>query len=73
LDPVDEDRFDDIADTVHREAINALAEVEVARGTEDGDYLPARAIRRDQTASLVLRALRLADSAGEVGSSTAGR
>lgn len=73
LDPVDEDRFGDIEDSVHREQINALAEVEVARGTEDGDYRPARAIRRDQTASLVLRALRLVDPAGELGSGTAGR
>jgi hypothetical protein len=57
LAPVDEDQFTDLEGNVHREQINALAEIDVALGTEDGEYLPGRSIRRDQTASLVLRAL----------------
>ncbi len=74
LAPVEEDQFDDIAGNTHRAQINALAEVGVARGTEDGHYLPDRSIRRDQTASLVLRALRIADGASpDTGSQPADR
>jgi hypothetical protein len=57
LDPVEEDQFTDLDRTIHRTAINALARIDVARGTEDNTYLPTRSIRRDQTASLVMRAL----------------
>jgi hypothetical protein len=70
LAPLDEDQFTDIEGNVHREQINALAEIEVAFGTEDGEYLPGRSIRRDQTASLVLRALEYTE-AGEDDTSTA--
>ena len=74
LAPVDDDQFDDIDGNTHRQQINALAEVDVARGTEDGRYLPDRSIRRDQAASLVLRALRVGEApTGEVESATAGR
>ena len=74
LAPVDDDQFDDILGNTHRQQINALAEVDVARGTDDGRYLPDRSIRRDQAASLVLRALRVVEApTDEVGSATAGR
>lgn len=63
LDPVDTDRFTDIAGITHRGLINALADVEVARGTGDGStYSPARTLQRDQVASLLHRALEVADA-----------
>ncbi|HSK23217.1 MAG TPA: S-layer homology domain-containing protein, partial [Egicoccus sp.] len=63
LDPVDTDRFTDIAGITHRGLINALADVEVARGTGDGStYAPARTLQRDQVASLLHRALEVADA-----------
>ena len=74
LAPVDEDQFTDIEGNTHREQINALGEIEVALGTDDGEYLPGRSIRRDQTASLVLRALRVGErEAEEGGAATAAR
>jgi hypothetical protein len=57
LEGVEEDRFVDLDDTIHAPLINALADVDVARGDADGRFHPRRDIRRDQTASLVLRAL----------------
>jgi hypothetical protein len=65
LTPVDEDAFTDLDRTIHRGDINALAEVDVARGTEDDRFLPTRSIRRDQTASLVYRALQLVERDGD--------
>lgn len=63
LDPVDTDRFTDIAGLTHRGLINALADAEVARGTGDGTtYSPARTLQRDQVASLLHRALEVADA-----------
>jgi hypothetical protein len=37
--------------------INALADIDVARGSVDGRYQPRRDLRRDQMASLLIRAL----------------
>lgn len=68
LDPVEEDRFDDIAGNRHRQQINALAVIEVATGTADGRYLPGADLRRDQAASLVVRALRWLESDTDGGS-----
>jgi hypothetical protein len=71
LAPVAEDQFSDIAGNTHRQQINALAEIDVALGTADGEYLPGRSIRRDQTASLVLRALEVAEGASDGGDAAA--
>lgn len=57
LDGHRQDRFGDISGSTHRAMINALADVEVARGSADGDYHPRRDLRRDQMASLLVRAL----------------
>ena len=73
LAPVDDDQFTDIGDNVHREQINALAEIEVALGTDGGEYQPGRSIRRDQTASLVVRALRFTERTDGDDAATAGR
>ncbi|MBS3942234.1 MAG: S-layer homology domain-containing protein [Actinobacteria bacterium] len=61
LDPVDTDRFTDIAGRTHRGLINALADAGVAYGTGDGStYSPARTLQRDQVASLLHRAFEVA-------------
>lgn len=52
--------FSDVGGNVHEQAINALADHDVARGDGSGHYLPARPIRRDQIASLIDRALQAA-------------
>ena len=52
LDPVEDDAFDDIADSTHRTAINAAADAGVVRG-RDGAYQPDTSLRRDQAASLL--------------------
>lgn len=57
VEPVEDDRFDDLDATIHRPLINALADLHVVEGDGEGNFNPDRAIRRDQTASLVLRAL----------------
>ena len=56
---VDEDRFVDLDATIHRTLINALADLDIARGDGAGNFHPHREVRRDQTASLVLRALQV--------------
>ena len=63
LAPREADAFTDLAANVHRRDINALAHVEVARGTGDGTYDPARLLQRDQIASLLFRALEFQDGA----------
>lgn len=65
LEGVEDDWFDDLDDTIHRPMINALASLDVARGDGEGRFHPHRDVRRDQTASLVLRALRVLDEDGE--------
>ncbi|GGI09143.1 S-layer homology domain-containing protein [Egicoccus halophilus] len=63
LDPVDTDRFTDIAGIQHRQQINALRDAEVAFGTGDGTtFTPGATMRRDQVASLLWRALQVADA-----------
>ncbi|MBW3619100.1 MAG: S-layer homology domain-containing protein [Actinobacteria bacterium] len=62
LEPVEEDAFSDIAGNPHRQAINALAGIDVARGTTDGRYLPGLSLQRDQAASLLVRALEWAEA-----------
>lgn len=63
LDPVDTDRFTDIAGRTHRGLINALADAGIARGTGDGTtYSPGRTLQRDQVASLLHRALEATDA-----------
>lgn len=62
LDPVEEDAFTDIAGNTHRRYINALAGIDVARGTADGRYQPRLSLRRDQAASLLVRALEWAEA-----------
>ncbi|MTV24985.1 hypothetical protein FTX61_06080 [Nitriliruptoraceae bacterium ZYF776] len=57
LDGHRQDRFSDIAGSVHRPMINALADAGVALGGGDGRYQPRRDLRRDQMASLLVRAL----------------
>jgi surface-anchored protein len=57
LDGHRQDRFSDIAGSTHREMINALADIDVARGSVDGRYQPRRDLQRDQMASLLIRAL----------------
>lgn len=56
LDPVDQG-FTDIADSVHEDAINALAQLGIARGTSASTFGPNRPITRGQAAALVARAL----------------
>ena len=63
LEGVERDAFDDVpADNVHRRAINALAELEVALGDGVGNFGPRRDLRRDQSASFVARALAILDA-----------
>jgi hypothetical protein len=51
-------RFEDVdEDNPHVEAINRLAQVNIVEGREDGTYGPALAVRRDQMASFIARAL----------------
>lgn len=55
--PADRAAFSDLAGTTHAAAINALAEVGIARGSTDRTFRPRNDVRRDQTASFVYRAL----------------
>lgn len=68
LEPVEDDRFTDIADNPHRRQINALAAIDVAHGTADGRYLPHHELRRDQAASLLVAALRWSEAQAGDGS-----
>ncbi len=56
VEPVEAGDFTDIAGNVHAGMINALAEIDVIRGTSETTYGPALPLRRDQAASLVARA-----------------
>jgi 2',3'-cyclic-nucleotide 2'-phosphodiesterase / 3'-nucleotidase len=60
----DTDVFTDLDRTVHAEAIAALAGIDVARGTTETTFSPAAALRRDQAASFVWRALTWLESRG---------
>jgi hypothetical protein len=58
----DRPAFSDLHLTTHAAAINALAEAGVVEGRADRTFAPRSLVRRDQTASMVYRALRYLDS-----------
>lgn len=64
--PVDQG-FTDIAGNVHADAINQLAALDLAHGTTPATYAPAEAVRRDQLASLLVRAYEHVDGAAMAG------
>ena len=58
----DPGRFDDVPeDSVHAEAINALAEIGVIEGRGQGEYAPREVVRRDAMASFIRRAVSYLD------------
>jgi hypothetical protein len=58
LDPLDAGPFTDVATTsVHAAAINAVADAGIMVGVTDTTFAPGRELRRDQTASVLSRAL----------------
>lgn len=57
VEEVAEGTFTDIDGNVHAGFINALAELDVIRGTSDTTFGPALNLRRDQGASLLARSL----------------
>jgi hypothetical protein len=59
---ITEDRFPDLGNTVHGAAINALAAIDVALGSNDGTFRPRGELRRDQAASFVFRAIQYLES-----------
>lgn len=52
----DPDEFSDISESVHRERINQLARIDVARGTGGDRYRPGRDINRMQMATFIVAA-----------------
>lgn len=63
----EEDHFDDVGETSpHYEAINALAEQQIAVGDGEGTYRPRVDVRRDQMASFLMRGYDYAVEAGLV-------
>jgi hypothetical protein len=62
--------FDDTEGSVHEGDIDALAEVGIVAGFEDGDYRPQSRVLRDQMASFVMRGYDFAIDA-ELGSGPA--
>ncbi|MEX1177396.1 MAG: NlpC/P60 family protein [Nitriliruptor sp.] len=54
-----EPRFTDTADSVHHEAIEAIAEAGVTSGCGEGRFCPGDAISRGELATLLVRALEL--------------
>jgi hypothetical protein len=60
--PADRAAFSDLHLTTHAAAINALADVDVVRGKADRTFDPRSDVRRDQTASMVFRALAYLES-----------
>jgi hypothetical protein len=48
--------FTDIADNVHRESINILAEIGVVKGVTPDRYAPRQFVRRDQMATFLVQA-----------------
>ncbi|MGH9275316.1 MAG: S-layer homology domain-containing protein, partial [Acidimicrobiales bacterium] len=51
------DAFADDDGNLHEDAINALAALEVVRGTTEGRFEPGEPVTREQTATMVARAL----------------
>jgi SpoIID/LytB domain protein len=62
IDESEPDRFADIADSVHRAAINAVAREGITEGCADGLYCPHDPVTRGQMASFLQRAFGLADA-----------
>lgn len=57
LEPVEEDHFADVpVDSVHRRAINAVAQAGIAIGFGDGRFGPAATVTREQIATFLARA-----------------
>ena len=56
-----ETRFSDDDQTVHSDAIEALAQVGVVGGYPDGTYRPRQSVSRDQMATFLMRSLRLGE------------
>jgi hypothetical protein len=64
--PAPQDRgFTDIGSSVHRDAINQLAQIGVTEGRTSTRYEPESPVRRDQMASFVVRAAEFAYRVGE--------
>jgi hypothetical protein len=49
------DAFSDDEASVHEKSINCMARWKIANGTSTGSYQPDATVRRDQTASFVVR------------------
>jgi hypothetical protein len=56
----DDDYFSDDDGSIHEDNINAIADVGIVEGFEDGDYRPGANVFRDQMASFVMRAFNYA-------------
>jgi peptidoglycan/xylan/chitin deacetylase (PgdA/CDA1 family) len=55
--PATRTRFRDVEGSVHREAIEVLASAGIVLGRTDGTFRPGDPVRRDQLASMLLRAV----------------
>lgn len=54
--PAEGERFEDLGGNVHADNVEALAAMGVIRGVGGSRFAPGRAVRRDQMASLLVRA-----------------
>lgn len=62
LDPNAPDRFDDVPrNSVHRDAINAVAAAGIAQGVAERRYAPAATVTRDQMATFIARGFDLGE------------
>ena len=59
--PGETDAFGDIAESVHRDSINVLAEAGVVRGVTADSYDPGATVSRQQMASFLVRTANLAE------------
>ncbi len=55
LEPLAQGPFDDVADNVHEERINALADAGVTVGCEGGAFCPDDTVTREQMATMLVR------------------
>lgn len=62
--------FQDIGDSVHKDAINQLAAVDITLGVTPTIYQPGAPVRRDQMASFVVRAAEFAYDGDELDGNT---
>jgi hypothetical protein len=53
--PAGDERFGDVADSVHHDAINAAAALGMVNGVTSSTYEPQRPVRRDEMASALAR------------------